>query len=156
MARQRIQQPTIVLSSSRIDGRIRKLPIIVSSMGMRQLKLSSVEFHHPIIEQLIEEGKLLRSDLKAGRSFNHRLMVNYVRYNRVNVVAVERKYREILARAIEIAGFHDGYRCINNRLLDAIKEQYPLLAEECEAQRYDDPLIEPEDIFRTFSTKGDW
>lgn len=83
-------------------------------------------------------------------------MVNYIRHNNVNFAYPKDSwYRGLLDEATDRVGFHEAYRGINTRLLDAIKEAFPVLTDECEAQKYEEHyLIEPEDIFREFSATG--
>jgi hypothetical protein len=162
MGKQRIRLsvPVHDLDSLRVDTDLLGLPVRVNQVGLRLVKLMSVDFHRPIISRLIRKGKLLRTDLKAGRSYNHRLMVNFIRHTHVNrevtrngIIAY---YLPTLEQAILIAGFEEGYRVFNTRVLDAIKEAYPKLADECESQKYEEPLVQPEDIFRIYSTVGNW
>lgn len=178
MAKQRIQRANSLVWSSGNDLNQRKIIaelgnflVVVPRYGIRPLRHDAREYHDPILAKLIDEGKLSREDIKDGRRHLERLMVNFIRHvfitasNRrlVQLVfednierIVSLRYRELLDYAIEFAGFQLGYKIINDGVLDAIKQQYPVLAEECEAQRSGDPFIEPEDIFRIYSPSGGW
>ena len=155
MAKHRIQRSGLVIVSYQS---LQSLPLLVGHLPSRPLRLDAKDYHKPIITNLLGEGKLQQADLPAGRQYLHRLMVNYIRHNNINVgYPKDQWYQGLLEEATERVGFHDAYRAINIRVLDAIKEAFPVLADECETQKYEQHyLVEPEDIFRKFSTTGEW
>lgn len=175
MARQRIRMNNTLVwhsgddpllrSTTEIIEELDKIFIDIIALSINVYRHGVHEYHEPIIKYLIYKGKLKREDIKGGRRHLHRLIVNYIRHgvtvgydlrgpageNRVGM-----QYRGILDLAISIAGFHLGYQVVNDRLLDVIKGYYPILADECDAQKCDDPLIMPADIFRIYSPSGGW
>jgi hypothetical protein len=141
-----------IVNPTRVPTTLDDLPITVSGATMEALRLDTKEFHDPLVRDLVREGLVERDDRRrGGRAYVQRLQVNYLRFNHVNfLLGEEFRYARLLEHGTNIVGFNAAYDEINRRVLDGIAERVPHLTAACNAQRGEQYLIEPEDIFRPY------
>lgn len=140
---------------SDVDQFITSVSIYVGRLPSPALRRGAKSFHEVIIDQLVAEGSLHRESLPQDRTFQQRLMVNYLRHNHVNAGGPRRlQYFRLVRDAQKIYDAQKVYWGLHNRLLDSITERFPMLENAASRQR-GEYLIEPSDIFRPYMRELD-
>ena len=108
----------------------KKVKIEVSMMSPFQLRYLACHHHNEITKQQTDwDGYLANKDAK--RSFLNRIEVNYLRHKATD-------YEFHLSQVRNRIGRRKAYSAIRNKVLDAIANHYPHLAQECKHQQCKD------------------